>query len=130
MRRFAVFFCFLHALSAQSLIFKDATIIDATGAPPRKGSVAITGGRISAIGKIHARRTDRVIDAKGKFLIPGLWDMHIHLGPPEIFFPLLIANGITGVREMFTGIPMPVIRTWRSRPDVPRIVAPGSSTVR
>ena len=120
-----VFIFAVHALSAQSLIFKDATIIDATGAPARKGSVAITGGRITAIGKVRARRTDRVIDAKGKFLIPGLWDMHIHLGPPEMFFPLLIANGITGVREMFTGIPMPVIRTWRSRPDVPRIVAPG-----
>ncbi len=66
-----------------------------------------------------------MIEAKGKFLIPGLWDMHIHLGPPEIFFPLLVANGITGVREMFTGIPMPAIRGWRARAEVPRIVAPG-----
>ena len=48
-----------------------------------------------------------VIDGKGKFLIPGLWDMHVHLSVPEIYFPLLVANGITGVREMFTGIPIP-----------------------
>jgi imidazolonepropionase-like amidohydrolase len=113
-------------LPAQSLIFKNATLIDATGAVPRRSSVQISGGRIVAIQKkIQARRGDQVVDAKGKFLIPGLWDMHIHLGPPEIFFPLLIANGITGVREMFTGIPLPVINTWRSRPDVPRIFVPG-----
>ncbi len=51
--------------------------------------------------------------------------MHMHLGPPEIFFPLLVANGITGVREMFTGIPMPTIRAWRAQPDIPRIAASG-----
>jgi imidazolonepropionase-like amidohydrolase len=113
-------------LPGQSLIIKDAVVIDATGARPRRASVAINRGRIVAIEKkIHARRGDEVVQAKGKFLIPGLWDMHIHLGPPEVFFPLLLANGITGVREMFTGIPMPVINAWRSRPDVPRIFAPG-----
>lgn len=123
--KFALFFI-AALLPAQSLIFKNATVIDATGAAPRRASVAINGGRIVAIQKkIKKRKGDQEIDAKGKFLIPGLWDMHIHLGPPEIFFPLLIASGITGVREMFDGIPMPVIRTWRSRPDVPRIYAPG-----
>ena len=113
-------------LPAQSLIFKDVTIIDATGAKARRASVEINHGRIVAIGKkIRTHRGDQVIEAKGKFLIPGLWDMHVHLGPPEIFFPLLIANGVTGVREMFTGIPMAVINNWRSRSDVPRIFAPG-----
>ena len=113
-------------LPAQSLIIKDVTVIDATGAAPRRTSVAISSGRIIEIDKkIRARRGDRVIEAKGEFLIPGLWDMHIHLGAPEIFFPLLVANGVTGVREMFTGIPMPVIRQWRARADAPRIYAPG-----
>jgi hypothetical protein len=111
----------------QSLILKNLTVIDATGAPPQKNvSVSIAGGRIAAIQKkIHTRKGDRVIDATGKYLIPGLWDMHIHLGSPDIFFPLLIANGITGVRDMFSGIPMPTIHAWRARSDVPRIVAPG-----
>jgi len=113
--------------SANSLIFKHVTVIDGTGAAPRVNvTVAITGARITAIDKkVHVSRGDQVIEAKGKFLIPGLWEMHIHLGPPEIFFPLLVANGITGVREMFTGIPMAVIRGWGARPDVPRIYAPG-----
>lgn len=114
-------------VSAQSLIIRNVTVIDATGAAPRrKMSVGVAQGRITAIAKkLKTARGIEVIDAKGKFLIPGLWDMHIHLGPPDIFFPLLVANGITGVREMFDGIPLPVIRQWRSRSDVPRIVAPG-----
>jgi hypothetical protein len=114
-------------LSAQPLIIRHVTVIDATGAAPRADmSVAIGQGRISAISKhVPAPRGARVIDGRGKYLIPGLWDMHIHLGPPEIFFPLLLANGIIGVREMFTGIPIATIRHWRTLPDTPRIVAPG-----
>jgi Amidohydrolase family len=113
--------------SAQSLIFKHATVIDVTGGARRTNvDVAIENGRIAAIKKgVHIRRGATVIEAKGKFLIPGLWDMHIHLGPPEIFFPLLVANGITGVREMYSGIPIQTIRGWRARADVPRIFAPG-----
>jgi hypothetical protein len=116
------FLCF-----SQSLIIKNVTVIDATGAAPRrKMSVGVAAGRITAIQKrLKTARGIRVIDGKGKFLIPGLWDMHIHLGAPEIFFPLLVANGITGVREMFTGIPLETIRQWRTRSDVPRIAASG-----
>jgi imidazolonepropionase-like amidohydrolase len=115
------------ALSAQSILIKNVTLIDMTGAAERKGvSVAIDGERIGAIAKkIRKPRNAVVINGKGKFLIPGLWDMHAHITSPEIYFPLLVANGITGVREMFDGIPMPVIRQWRTRADVPRIVAPG-----
>jgi amidohydrolase family protein len=123
-----ILFCLLSSsLFAQSLVIKNVTVIDVTGAAPRKNlDVAITGVRISEIRKkIKAPRGTQIVDGRGKFLIPGLWDMHIHLGPPEIFFPLLIANGITGVREMFTGIPMDTIRSWRARADVPRIAAPG-----
>jgi len=39
------------------------------------------------------------VDATGKFLIPGLWDMHVHTGRRDIFLPLYIANGVTGVRD-------------------------------
>ncbi|HTS77916.1 MAG TPA: amidohydrolase family protein [Bryobacteraceae bacterium] len=128
MVRRALFWLFASSLGAQSIVIRQVRIIDATGAPATKPlSVAIDGDRIAQIAKKipHVPRTATIVDGKGKFLIPGLWDMHIHLGPPEIFFPLLVANGITGVREMFTGIPMPVIRQWRARPDVPRIFAPG-----
>ena len=51
--------------------------------------------------------------------------MHVHISAPEVFFPLLVANGITGVREMFTGVPIRTIREWSMRANVPRIYAPG-----
>ena len=86
-------------------------------------SVGIENGQITEIQEVDSRVQEgaKLSTASGKFLIPGLWDMHVHIAAPEIFFPLLIANGITGVREMFTGIPMQTIRDWRARPDVPRI---------
>jgi hypothetical protein len=113
--------------SAQSLVIQNVTIIDATGADPRPAmSVGIENGQIIAIKKsIKAPKGAAIVDGTAKFLIPGLWDMHVHLNGPEIFFPLLLANGITGVREMFTGIPIRTIREWRMRAGVPRIYAAG-----
>ncbi len=122
---------FAAGLSAQTIVIKNVTVIDATGAAARPGmNVAIERDRIGDIQKkLRIPRGAITIDGKGKFLIPGLWDMHAHISVPEIYFPLLIANGITGVREMFTGIPMAVIQPWRARGslshDVPQIVAPG-----
>lgn len=115
------------ACSAQSLVIQNVTVIDATGADPRPGmAVAVERGQITEIKKsIRVPKGAEVVDGSGKFLIPGLWDMHVHIGAPEIFFPLLLANGITGVREMFTGTPIQTILEWRMRAGVPRIVAPG-----
>lgn len=88
-----------------------ATIIDATGAPPKPNStILIDHEKISAIGpdsSLEIPSGARIIDAAGKFLIPGLADMHIHLmgageptGSREFILPLLIANGVTTVRDM------------------------------
>jgi hypothetical protein len=54
----------------------------------------------------------RIIDARGKFLIAGLWDMHVHAlskNQPDHFFPLFVANGVTGIRDMGGDIPLPQI---------------------
>jgi imidazolonepropionase-like amidohydrolase len=86
-------------------------LIDATGAAPQPDStVIVSDGRISAAGSANSiviPRSAEVVDASGKFLIPGLADMHIHLtgagepsGSREFIIPLLIANGITTVRDM------------------------------
>lgn len=45
-----------------------------------------------------------LINGEDKYMIPGLWDMHVHTGNADIFFPLYIANGITGVRDMGGGM--------------------------
>jgi hypothetical protein len=64
--------------------------------------VVIRDHRIIAAGQFGSdvRKDVEVIDATGKFLIPGLWDMHVHTGRAEIFLPLYLANGVTGVRDM------------------------------
>ena len=106
MGRGLLYLCAL-SCAAQTLIIKNVTVIDATGAAPQKNVwVAIDGDKISAIKKsIRSPRGVRVVDGKGKFLIPGLWDMHMHLSPASPPFDDLREWGITGVREMFTGIP-------------------------
>jgi imidazolonepropionase-like amidohydrolase len=86
------------------VVISHVTVIDATGAPPKpEMSIEILRHRIVAIERSDSFTVPsdaRVIDATGKFVIPGLWDMHVHTGAKEIFFPLYIANGVTGVRDM------------------------------
>jgi len=85
--------------------------IDMTGAPPAaEQTVLIDKEKIVALGpseSISIPAGAKILDAHGKFLIPGLSDMHVHLtgaGEPNgsrgFFLPLLLANGITSVRDM------------------------------
>jgi len=91
-----------------SLAFTHTTVIDMTGAPPKSDmTVIIVGARIKAIGKsakVKIPEDARIVNANGKYLIPGLWDMHAHTRKDkvtrEIVFPLEIANGVTGTRVM------------------------------
>ncbi len=87
------------------------TVIDATGADPRPDvTVIVAEGKIQAIAPsrtVQPPRNAQVIDATGKFLIPGLTDFHLHLtsagepkGSRDFFVPLLLTNGITTVRDM------------------------------
>ena len=67
-------------------------------------TVIVTGNRITAVGaseRTVVPEEARVVDGHGKYLIPGLWDMHVHLGnASEVALPLFIASGVTGVRDM------------------------------
>jgi len=112
---------------AQTIVFEHATVIDATGALPKKDfSVAVRDGRIVSVKpSVEAVAGAIAIDATGKFIIPGLWDMHVHITAPQILFPLLVANGVMGVREMYSGAALSTIRQWRLLPDAPRLLAPG-----
>jgi imidazolonepropionase-like amidohydrolase len=119
-----LFFLFLCYSLLPSIRSKDSpfalthvTVIDCTGAPAQPNStVLIAQGRIRAVGPTDAVKIPagtRVVDAAGKFLIPGLWDMHGHLtDASEDAFPLLIMNGVTGVRDM--GGDLAQIDRWRS----------------
>jgi hypothetical protein len=91
------------AAKRQPLIFSHVTVIDVTGGPAQRNrTVVILGGHITEIGdsaKIVVPKDSQVVEAKGKFLIPGLWDMHVHWNFKD-YLPLFIANGVTGIRQM------------------------------
>jgi len=70
-------------------------------------TVIIRDNHIRSIGKTDTLKlvgSDKIVDGNDKYLIPGLWDMHVHLiNEPytrQVFYPLFIANGVTGIRVM------------------------------
>jgi imidazolonepropionase-like amidohydrolase len=87
----------------RALALTHVTVIDATGTPAQPDvTIVIRGDRIVVMGKsgkIRVPAGSQVVNAAGKFLIPGLWDMHFHWYHKESL-PLTIANGVTGVRVM------------------------------
>jgi imidazolonepropionase-like amidohydrolase len=94
------------------LVLTHVTILNFTsGTQQPDQSVVIEGSRIVSVGPAARTKPPKgaqVIDARGEFLIPGLWDMHVHLAGVNadpawsklVLLPLLLANGITGVRDM------------------------------
>jgi Amidohydrolase family len=122
------------ALTHVSVI--DVSAPDAKAALRQEQTVIINGSRIAAIGaKVRIPPGGRVVDATGTFLIPGLWDMHVHTlfaGRTEFFFPLFIANGVTGVREMSSTFAPGAIQQMRSRLESGEVVGPriGLSAIR
>ncbi len=120
-------FTALLSFAQQPILFQHANVIDVTdGAIQHDVSILSRGGLIDRIApNLETPEGARIIDVSGKFVIPGLWDMHVHLTTPDIF-PTLIANGITGVRDMYSDRPPAEYIAWRRYPLAPRIVAPGA----
>ena len=119
-------------LPAQGLTITNATVIDVSNGMLRPATtIVIDGNRIARVGPssaaVHPR--GRVVDAKGMYVIPGLWDMHTHayFGWSRDFgdsyvLPLFIANGVTGIRDMGSDLGA----VLRARADVAshRIIGP------
>jgi imidazolonepropionase-like amidohydrolase len=104
--------------TAATLAVAHATLIDGTGAPPRRDmTVVVRGDTVIAVGPTGAVAVpdeSRVIDATGKFLMPGLWDMHAHIGDAgELALRLYAAAGVTGVRD--AGGDLDSLLAWRAR---------------
>jgi imidazolonepropionase-like amidohydrolase len=95
-------------------------------------TVIIKDGRIVGISKTakHAfPMNTKIVDARNKFLIPGLWDMHVHTifgdwipGGKDVSLPLFVANGITGIRDM--GGDLDTLLQWRSQISAGAILGP------
>ena len=113
--------CVVGAAAPQSAIPTSIIITDVTVIDPGRGTVrpdmtvVIAGDKILMVSQ-KGNRTDvtsraTVVNGQGKYLIPGLWDMHTHVHDPKREFALFLANGVTGLRNM-GGISKDVFK-WR-----------------
>jgi len=109
--------------SSAAIAITHVSVIDATGAPPIVDmTVIVKNQRITALGKSDAVRAPAdatIVDGRGRYLIPGLWDMHVHTvfgdwlpRDERVVLPLFVANGVTGVRDM--GGDLDVLKKWRA----------------
>jgi imidazolonepropionase-like amidohydrolase len=141
MRTALLLLCLLPApLHSQTppLVLRHATVIDGTGAPPtRDRTILIVDGRIRAIGgpqdTIALPAGGEELDLRGRAVIPGLWDAHVHSllddGVAETFAPAFLGNGVVGVRDMGGFLPALLHQRERLARDPwagPRLFAAGA----
>src|ERR1700690_978822 len=121
------------AAAGSAVAITHVTIIDTTGGLPKPDmTVVVQDHHIVDLGKsdvVHAPAGARLVDGSGKYLIPGLWDMHVHevFGDwiprdEKVVLPLFVANGVTGVRDM--GGDLDVLKEWRAAIAAGRLLGP------
>ena len=87
------------------IVIENITLIDAKNGTRTNQTVSIENGVIQSIGSAKLDMEEsQIIDGEGKYLIPGLWDAHVHLTfIPEIdhetHFKLYLKNGVTSIRD-------------------------------
>src|SRR6516162_7940279 len=113
-----------HGSLQDTVVITDANIVDVrTGEIRPDQVIVIEKNRILDVGPRKTTRYPRNastnINARGAYLIPGLWDMHVHLKfgdwfprAQQISLPLFVANGVTGVRDM--GSDLETVQDWRN----------------
>jgi len=122
------------ATNPTPVVFDEVTVVDVEHdklIPDQR--VVVVGTRIQAVGRasnVTLPPAAHVVDAHGKYLIPGLWDMHAHADRVPSIYALLVANGVTGIREMTSEWPEDFDLIRRQRQEIargalvgPRIVA-------
>src|SRR6516165_407021 len=116
-----------------TLVITDVNVVDVRSGEVRADQIVIiVKNRITAVGpqkQTRYPRRARAINGQGAYLIPGLWDMHVHLVfgdwfplAQQITLPLLVANGITGVRDM--GSELETVQSWRNEIEAGRLLGP------
>src|SRR5229473_2172475 len=115
------------------LVLSNVTVVDVrTGTLQPEQTVILDRNHIASVGPSKSAKYPRnaaSVNCRGLFLIPGLWDMHVHLvfgdwfpGAREISLPLFVANGVTGVRDM--GSELDVVQGWRNEIEAGRLIGP------
>jgi imidazolonepropionase-like amidohydrolase len=116
------------AVAPPPIVIENVTVINVdTGARWPDQTVVVTGNRISAVGvsaSVTRPAGARVVDGRGKFLIPGVWDSHVHalFNKFDVAMPYLAAIGITSVRDMANSFEQ-LADARRPRED-PNFIAP------
>jgi N-acyl-D-aspartate/D-glutamate deacylase len=85
------------------LIISNGLVIDGTGLPRRRADVAILDGRIAGIGTFDPADADRVLDAEGRVVAPGIVDPHTHYDPQLTFEPYATSSCYHGVTTVVAG---------------------------
>jgi imidazolonepropionase-like amidohydrolase len=133
----AIFFqTLLHAQKSspeELLVLNNVTVVDVrTGTLQPEQTVVLERSHILLVGPSKSAKYPRnaaSVNCRGLFLIPGLWDMHVHLvfgdwfpDAKDISLPLFVSNGVTGVRDM--GSELDVVQGWRDEIEAGRLVGP------
>jgi imidazolonepropionase-like amidohydrolase len=132
-----VLFCLpLHAQKPPThdlLVLQNVTVVDVrTGALQSEQTVVLERNHILSVGPSKSAKYPRnaaSANCHGLFLIPGLWDMHVHLvfgewfpDAQDISLPLFVVNGVTSVRDM--GSELDIVQGWRDEIEAGRMLGP------
>ncbi|MEJ1239716.1 amidohydrolase family protein [Chryseolinea sp. T2] len=112
----------------------NGNVVDVETGKLRQQAVLIEGDKIKALGDYKtlskkASKDTKRIDCKGKYIIPGLWDMHVHLEGAELvednalLLPVFLAYGITTIRDCASDLGEQVL-AWRNDINTRNIVGP------
>lgn len=140
MKRFSILLTFLILLLTacqtnqsgyeNATIIQNITTIDAENGLNENQTVVIKEGRVVEVGSSNelsvSAENNEIIDGSGKYLIPGLWDAHVHFSYIEelapSMFDLFLAYGITSVRD--TGGRIEFVKQWKDRAVADPTMAP------
>jgi imidazolonepropionase-like amidohydrolase len=118
------FLIFTTSVRSQNIAIVDVSVVDTqTGALAPHRTVLLRNGRIASVSDAPPPKDATVISGRGKYLIPGLWDMVTHLSWTRVSaLPALVANGVTAVRD--EGGDLDELAVWADGVRSGRLIGP------
>lgn len=120
-----------HGVRPQRMVIRGAVVVEGNGTPAAGPvDIAIEDGLIAAVGRVQSQSGDVVLDAKGKYVLPGFINLHGHLHnerggvpmDPNYVLKLWLACGITTVRDL--GSPLTQSLNIRTKGEAGELAAP------
>lgn len=113
-----------------NIVVANTNIVDIESDSIYEQSLLIKDGVITEIGDFETFQISKgthIIDGKGKYVIPGLWDMHAHVNSrfaSHFSFPLYISNGVTHIRDMGGHAEFSIKKQWREQIEASTLLGP------